>query len=176
MLWYLISDSARLRQLALEHFGADKLVTQTQEAHHIVCGKSAKCKDTDDAEQALALTAAAGDMLTLSTTDFQVWCARGEGGVCARASTDFTLHHSHVYVMCVVRVSYARTPRTTHRSPRSPRPHHYYFPSFLLHPVLPGADGPERLRQGGLGHRHGLAHRLVRGCVRSNLLNVGSLD
>jgi hypothetical protein len=72
VLWYLISDSSRLRQLALERFGAEKLVTQTVAAHHIVCGKGKKCKDTDEAQQNAALMEAAGDMLTLSLTDFQV--------------------------------------------------------------------------------------------------------
>ena len=85
MLWYLISDSARLRQLALERFGADKLVTQTAAAHHIVCGKTDKCKDTDEAQQNAALTAAAGDMLSLSLTDFQVLTDRSGFGKVASA-------------------------------------------------------------------------------------------
>lgn len=85
VLWYLISDSARLRQLALERFGADKLVTQTAAAHHIVCGKTDKCKDTDEAQQNAALTAAAGDMLSLSLTDFQVLTDRSGFGKVASA-------------------------------------------------------------------------------------------
>jgi hypothetical protein len=85
VLWYLISDSARLRQLALERYGPDKLVTQTAAAHHIVCGKTDKCKDTDEAQQNAALTAAAGDMLSLSLTDFQVLTDRSGFGKVASA-------------------------------------------------------------------------------------------
>lgn len=85
ILWYLISDSARLRQLALERFGPDKLITQTAAAHHIVCGKTDKCKDTDEEQQNAALTAAAGDMLSLSMTDFHVLTDRSGFGKVASA-------------------------------------------------------------------------------------------
>jgi len=85
VLWYLVSDSSRLRQLALERFGADKLVTATAAAHHIVCGKSDKCNEVDEAQQNGALTAAAGDMLSLSLTDFQVLTDRSGFGKVASA-------------------------------------------------------------------------------------------
>lgn len=71
VVWYLLSDSHRLKQLALEEFGRDVLVTDTTPNKHIVTSLNVGDSNLDD-ERADALTKAAADMLSFAEMDYFV--------------------------------------------------------------------------------------------------------
>jgi hypothetical protein len=88
VMWYLISDSRRLRKRALKRFGAEKLVTLTREHAHVACN----VVDCSRHNQTQALLDAVGDLLSLSGTDYQVLTQKsGFGKVAASLAT----HHWH---------------------------------------------------------------------------------
>ena len=70
VLWYLVSDSQRLKELALDEFGPDLLVTSTEPSRHVLCVKDGltDCNERDDMADSLA--AAAADMMGLAETDY----------------------------------------------------------------------------------------------------------
>ena len=72
VVWYLVSDSQRLKELALDKFGPDLLVTSTEASRHVICAKDGltDCSESDDMADSLA--AAAADMMGLAETDYIV--------------------------------------------------------------------------------------------------------
>lgn len=85
VLWYLISDSTRVRTKALKRFGADKLVTLTTEHKHVACN----VVDCARHNQTQALVDAVGDILSLSKTDYFVLTQKsGFGKVAASLAID----------------------------------------------------------------------------------------
>jgi hypothetical protein len=71
VLWYVTSDSATLRKLILQRFGADKVVTQTEHFEHGGC----QHKNESCAEQALAtsIVMASGQLWSMAMTDYQIF-------------------------------------------------------------------------------------------------------
>ncbi len=72
VLWYLVSDSQRLKELALERFGPDLLVTSTEPSRHVICAKDGLTDCSEADEMADSLAAAAADMMGLAETDYIV--------------------------------------------------------------------------------------------------------
>ncbi len=68
VLWYLISDSARLRAEALARYGLHKVVTLTKAHAHVACN----VVDCHRHNQTQALLDAVGDLLSLAKTDYQI--------------------------------------------------------------------------------------------------------
>lgn len=91
VVWYLVSDSARVRKKALKRFGQDKLVTLTREHKHVACN----VVDCARFNQTQALVDAVGDILSLAQTDYQVLTQKsGFGKVAASLAID---HWHNVY-------------------------------------------------------------------------------
>lgn len=85
VVWYLISDSARVRKKALKRFGPEKLVTLTREHKHVACN----VVDCARFNQTQALVDAVGDILSLAQTDYQVLTQKsGFGKVAASLAID----------------------------------------------------------------------------------------
>ena len=76
VLWYLVSDSQRLKELAVDKFGAELLVTSTAApSRHVICAKDTgrtDCGKEAREEMAGSLAAAAADMMGLAETDYIV--------------------------------------------------------------------------------------------------------
>lgn len=71
IVWYLLSDSHRLKQLALEEFGRDVLVTDTTPNKHVVTSINGGNPNLDN-ERADTLVKAAADMLSFAEMDYFV--------------------------------------------------------------------------------------------------------
>ncbi|TFJ81195.1 hypothetical protein NSK_007463 [Nannochloropsis salina CCMP1776] len=70
VVWYLVSDSQRLKEKALERFGPDLLVTSTQPNTHVA---HTQPKDLEEADKIMTgLGSAAADMLGLAESDYFV--------------------------------------------------------------------------------------------------------
>lgn len=86
VLWYLISDSARLRKKALGRF-KDRVVTSTAPRKHVACNVG-DCQ-AEGRNQTQALLDAVGDLLSLAQTDYQVLTQKsGFGKVAAALAID----------------------------------------------------------------------------------------
>ncbi|EWM20209.1 hypothetical protein Naga_100946g2 [Nannochloropsis gaditana] len=70
VVWYLVSDSLRLKELALMKFGQDLVVTSTEPSRHVLCAKDGLTDCNESGEMAESLAAAAADMMGLAETDY----------------------------------------------------------------------------------------------------------
>jgi hypothetical protein len=70
VVWYLVSDSLRLKELALEKFGQELVVTSTEPSRHVLCAKDGLTDCNESGEMAESLAAAAADMMGLAETDY----------------------------------------------------------------------------------------------------------